>query len=162
LAKKLNISKSEHKLTLIGLACSAADYRLLYFVGKVLGFSFSKLADLPLYGKTEKLGDFSFYHFYREDHRLNFYLFANNKEGQIALPAHRNLDYFLLIDSEISPNILRDLLLKIRSIPILQAAMQIPLSSLKDLDLLMEDIELHLIALNKTQKEKVLLWEAIA
>lgn len=159
MAKKLSVSKSvSQKLSLIGLSCLANDYRLLHFACKTLGLSFRKLEDLPLYDKKGKLGDFSFYHFADEDKQLNYYLFANKNQGQIALAAYRNFDYFLLIDEKIPAAFQRQLLNQLRSIPILQAAMNIPVSTLSDPDILMEDIELHLIEIKKANKDKPLLW----
>lgn len=159
MAKKLSVSKSvDHQHSIIGLSCLANDYRLLYFANKTLGFAFNKLEDLPLYGKKDKLGDFSFYHYADEDKQRNYYLFSNKNQGQIAVSAYRNFDYFLLIDDRIDVAFQRELLNKLRTIPILNAAMSIPASSLKDLDLLLEDIELHLIDLRKTEKKKHRLW----
>ena len=159
MAKKLSISKSvNHQHSIIGLSCLANDYRLLYFASKALGFSFTKLEDLPLYGKKDKLGDFSFYHFTDKEKQLNYYLFSNKSQGQIAVSAFRNFDYFLLIDSTLNSVFQRELLSKLRAIPILQAAMNIPSSNIKNLDLLLEDIELHLIDLQKIKKKKHGLW----
>ena len=159
MAKKLSISKSvDHQHSIIGLSCLANDYRLLYFASKTLGFSFNKLEDLPLYGKKDKLGDFSFYHFSDEEKHLNYYLFSNKNQGKIAVSAFRNFDYFLLIDDVIDTASQRELLNKLRAIPILQAAMSIPASTIKDLDTLLEDIELHLIDLQKIKKKKQGLW----
>ncbi len=159
MAKKLSVSKSvNHQHSVIGLSCLANDYRLLYFASKTLGFAFNKLEDLPLYGKKGKLGDFSFYHFSDNEKHLNYYLFANKNQGQIAVSAFRNFDYFLLIDDVIAADFQRKLLNKLRTIPILQAAMDIPTSKIKDLDILLEDIELHLIDLQKIEKKKQGLW----
>jgi hypothetical protein len=155
LAKKLSISKSvSQQHSIIGLSCLASDYRLLFFVSKTLDFSFTKLQDIPLYDKKGKLGDFSFYHFAEEEKHLNYYLFSNKSRGQIAIPAYRNFDYFLLIDDKINAVYQRELLNNLRSIPILQAAMNIPSTNLKDLDILLEDIELHLNNLKKIKKLK--------
>ena len=159
MAKKLSLSKSvDHQHSIIGLSCLANDYRLLYFASKTLGFAFNKLEDLPLYGKKDKLGDFSFYHFADEEKHLNYYLFSNKNQGKIAVSAFRNFDYFLLIDEVIDAVFQRELLNKLRAIPILQAAMRIPASTIKDLDILLEDLELHLIDLQKIKKKKQGLW----
>ncbi len=155
MAKKLSISKSvDHQHSIIGLSCLASDYRLLYFTSNSLGFSFKKLEDLPLYDKNGKVGDFSFYHFADKEKHLNYYLFSNKSRGQIAISDYRNFDYFILIDDKISAVFQRELLNKLRTIHILQAAMNIPITSLKDLDILLEDIELHLINLKKIEKLK--------
>lgn len=159
MAKKLSVSKSvSHPYSLIGLSCLANDYRLLYFASKSLGIAFRKLEDLPLYDKNGKIGDFSFYHYSNEDKQLNFYLISNKSKGQIALSDFRNFDYFLLIDDHLKAAYQRELLKNLRLIPILQAAMNIPTENIKDLDMLMEDIELHLINLRKIQKLKYGLW----
>jgi len=159
LAKKLSVSKSvSQHISLIGLSCSVNDYRLLYFTSKTLGLSFSKLDDLPLYNKKGKVGDFSFYHFLDDDKHLNYYLISNKKNGQIAISDFRNFDYFLLIDERITAGFQNKILNGLRSMPILQAAMAIPIKSLQDMDILMEDIELHLIEIKKSNKENDLLW----
>ena len=64
-----------------------------------------------------------------------------------------------MIDDEIKTPYQKDLLSKLRAIPILQAAMNIPANNLKDLDILLEDIELHLIDIKKMKKEAIL-WTA--
>ncbi|MCD6091677.1 MAG: IPExxxVDY family protein [Bacteroidales bacterium] len=159
MAKKLSVSKSvSHQCSVIGLSCLHSDYRLLYFASKTLHFSFQKLDDLPLYNKKGKVGDFSFYHFEDKVNHLNYYLFSNKNEGKIAVSAHKNFDYFLLIDDVIDTVVQLELLSRLRSIPILQAAMSIPISSLKDLDILIEDIELHLIEIKKQKKDNFNLW----
>lgn len=159
MAKKLSVSKSvSQKISFIGLSCLANDYRLLYFTDKSLGLSFAKLEDLPLYDRNGKIGDFSFYRYTNEDKQLNFYLISNKSKGQIALSEFRNFDYFLLIDNHIKAAYQRDLLKNLRLIPILQAAMNIPIDNVKDLDILLEDIELHLINLRKIEKMKCGLW----
>lgn len=156
MAKKLSVSKSDRQqVSIFGLSCLATDYRLLYFTSKTLGFSFAKMEDLPLYDKKGKLGDFSFYHFEDEVKHLNYFLFSNRNQGHVAISAYRNFDYFLLIDDKIESSLQGELLNRLRSIPVLQAAMNIPLSGLKDLDILIEDIELHLIEIKKKEKKAV-------
>jgi hypothetical protein len=159
LAKKLNISKSEsEQVTIIGISCMDNDYRLIYFMSKALSSSFVKLEDISFYGKEGKLGDFSFYHHKQEDARLNYFLFSNKKSGQIAVTNFKNFDYFLLIIGEIDTLYESFILNSIRNIPILQAAILIPHSGLKNIEYLLEDIEMHLVTLKLSKRENKDLW----
>lgn len=162
MAKKLNVTSTDSKkVLLIGIASLATDYRLLYFIDNLLGFSFVKRNDLPLYGKKDKLGDFSFYEYPCTEKHLHYFLIANKNREQIAIPAYRNFDYFLLIEGELHAPAFQDLLRRLRSIALIQAAMNIPIASVKDLDLLLEDLELHLIELQKSSRDKRKLWPDI-
>jgi len=162
LAKKLNVTSADSKkVLLIGIASLATDYRLLYFIDNLLGFSFIKRNDLPLYGKKDKLGDFSFYEYLCTEKHLHYFLIANKSENQIAIPAYRNFDYFLLIEGSLTADAFQNMLRRLRSVALIQAAMNIPTSSVKDLDLLLEDLELHLIALQKSARDKRSLWPDI-
>jgi len=159
LAKKLSISKSDgQQLSIIGLTSLANDYRLLYFAGKALNFSFTRLEDLPLFGKKDKLGDFSFYHYFQEDTRLNYFLFANKNNEQIAITSFRNFDYFLIISGELNLKFESKLIKLLRTIPVVQAVIPIPSSGVKDIEYLLEDIEMHLVALKLTKKHKQGQW----
>ncbi len=119
------------------------DYSLCFHINNELGFDLINYEDMifDLAGDPEK--GFSWY-FYK-DHKThtNFYLIGNKSEGNILLPSQKTVDFFLLIKDAIDDNYAGKTSAAIRKIVNISAVFQAEMTKIKDMDLLMETIELH-------------------
>ncbi len=65
------------------------------------------------------------------------------------MPSLGQVDFFLLAGDILGENAFLDILKKTRSIPQVLAAYEIDPAKIKDMDLLFEEVELHLLAAGK-------------
>ena len=139
---------------MIGISTSWKDYHLSYYLNKHFQTLFIKHPDIPFYNRKGLIGNFAFYHYYNDDLRMDYYLFANKNEQAIAIPNHKHFEYFILfkLSSYLIP--LQDILKEMRQISGVSAALQIPLKTLKNLPEILEDIELHLLDISSGKQRK--------
>mgnify|MGYP001036228643 CR=1 FL=1 len=144
---------TDEEYLLIGISSSLKDYQLSYHLNKHFQTGFKKMPDIPFYNKNGEIGQFAFYHYFDEDLRMDYFLFANKSANAFAVSAYPHFEFFVLfkLSSFLIP--LEAILKELRSVSHVAAALQIPLSGLKNLEELLEDIELHLLGIS-TQKKK--------
>jgi hypothetical protein len=150
--QKTQPTDEEHLM--IGVSSSLKDYQLSYYLNKHFQTSFKKMPNIPFYDKKGKVGEFAFYHFFDDDLRMDYYLFANKSARAYAVSAYPHFEFFVLfkLSSFLIP--VEAILRELRSISPVSAALQIPLSGLKNLEELLEDLELHLLDISTQQKKK--------
>jgi len=147
---------------MIGISSSMTDYQLSYFLNKSFQTQFKKQPDITFYNKKGAIGSFPFYHFYGEDLRMDYYFFGNKANETIAIPNYKSFEFFILFRLSSYSIPVDEILKEMRQISKIQAALQIPLSTLKNLPEILEDIELHLLDISSTQKKRELshwLWQ---
>ena len=139
---------------MIGISTAWKDYHLSYFLNKHFQTLLSKQTDIPFYNKKGLVGSFAFYHYYNDDLRMDYYLFANKHKQAFAIPNHRHFEYFILfkLSSYLIP--IQGILKEMRQIPGISAALQIPIHTIKNLPEILEDIELHLLDVSSRQQRK--------
>lgn len=154
---KIRLQQSQptnEEYLMIGISCSLSDYQLSYYFNKHFQTCFQKLPDIPFYGKKGLIGHFAFFHYYDDDLRMDYYLFANKSATAYAIPNYRHFEFFILfkLSSFLIP--IEDILKEMRQISYISAALQIPLANFKTLDELLEDLELHLLDISSQQQKK--------
>ena len=155
--KKTKSTHSDHLL--IGISSAYEDFRLSYFLNKRFQTSFIKLPDVPFYNAKGLIGHFNFHSFYNPDLRIEYYLFSNKTKQAVVIPKYRHFEYFVLFKHSSFSVPVEDLLKDLWGIPIVNAAIKIPLENIKTLDNILEDIELHLIDVNaKLNKKEAPQW----
>lgn len=144
---------TDEEYLMIGISSSLKDYHLSFHLNKHFQTGFKKMPDIPFYNKNGEIGRFPFYHYFDEDLRMDYYLFANKSANALAVQAYPHFEFFVLfkLSSFLIPvdSILREL----RGISSVVAALQIPLSGLKNLEELLEDLELHLLDISSQKKK---------
>ncbi|MFZ4520842.1 MAG: IPExxxVDY family protein [Bacteroidales bacterium] len=147
MAKKVFLeTRSEPTLfTLLGISCHLKDFRLSYLLNKNLELEFVKMDDFQGY---------SFY-FCRDEDRFNaYYLLGNRGPESFLLPDFKTVDFFLLLEGPVK-KVQKDLLLeKIRGIQQVLTAFEMRLSTVKNYELLLTDLELHFMNILKVAKIK--------
>lgn len=143
--KKLKLSSlSSDNYTTIGIACHMKDYRFTFFLNENLGFHFKRMNDL-VSGPDKESRGYSFYFFTCPEERRNYYLVSNYHEDGRLIPSEKGADFFLIASDKLPLRPKKKLIGKIQKIPQALAAYEIPQGKVKDLDVIYEEIETHLL-----------------
>jgi hypothetical protein len=145
MAKKIRLtSGSSYDYTTIGIACHMKDYRFVFFVNSQLGFRFKKMDDLVSGAENEARG-YSFYIYANQDDRRNYYLVSNYHEDGRLIPSEKGADFFLIVN-DILPSVQKKgLISEIQKVQQVLAAYEIPAGKVKNLEVIFEEIEMHLL-----------------
>ena len=137
-------SGNTYNYTTIGIACHMRDYRFTFFLNEKLGFQLKRMEDLKL-GIEEGSRCYSFYLHNIPEERRNFYLVSNFHEEGRLIPAEKGADFFLIVNDILPAGQKKQLLSKIQKIPQILAAYEIPSGKVNNLEVIFEEIELHLL-----------------
>jgi len=144
-SKKLKLSSgSSYNYTTIGIACHMKDYRFTFFLNEKLGFHFKRMDDL-VSGSDKESRSFSFYFYTCLEERRNYYLVSNFHEDGRLIPSEKGADFFIIASDNLPVIPKKQLIGKIQKIPQALAAYEIPQGKIKDLDVIYEEIEMHLL-----------------
>jgi len=153
MAKKFRLeSKYDDNYTLIGIASHLKDYRLIWSLNEVFDFSFIKIEDLRAF--NDKLNEMHSYSLFCYEHPETFktyYFIGNKNEKTFLIPEHKQTHYFLLIKGTSSPSMISEAITSIKKIKNVLTAYSIDLASLKNFDLILSDLELHMMEVNTNQ-----------
>jgi hypothetical protein len=158
---RLQLSQpTKEEYLMIGISSSLADYHLSHLLNKQFQLGFMRRPDIPFYSKTGLIGHFPFYSFQDEDLRMDYYIIGNKNLGRIAIKDYKHFEFFILIQLSSYSIAINDILVEMRKLRGLNAALTIPTQQLKSFNEILEDIELHLMEINsKTQKDAMTwLW----
>lgn len=154
--RKLKLDSSFDKdFTLIGIVSHHRDYRLIWFINEKLHLRLVKLDNLKIF--NDKKGEFQEYSLYYFDEPLAFktyYFIANQGEKGLLFSEHRQTNFFLLIKGNVSQEMKNDIVKQIYTIGIILTVHSIPLSSVKNIDNFLSDLELHMLEIQKKEKVK--------
>ncbi len=157
MAKKilLDIRSEPTYFTLIGISCHLKDYRLSFLLNQKLEFSFTKIEDLQSYGAPDKNQAEYSYYYYRDEDRFNAYsLIANRSQDSVLVPQLKQTDFLLLVEGEFKKPQKDMVINTIKSIPSVLTAYEIKLTDIKNYELLLTDLEMHLTKVFRVAREK--------
>ncbi len=146
MAKKLSAKidfSSEY--TLIGISCHLKNYRLTFFLNRQLNIKLRRIDDFTQAGPDKEDLSYSVYFYHCPDTKNNFCLITNHHSEGKLIPTLRSIDYFLLIQNEISQERKKNLISAVKTIPNLLTAYEIELSKVKNIHQLLADLELQFI-----------------
>jgi hypothetical protein len=144
-ARKIKLtSGSSYDYTTIGIACHMKDYRFAFFVNEQLGFRFKRLDDL-ISGDEKESRNYSFYIYINPEDRRNYYLVSNYHEEGRLIPTEKGADFFLIVNDILPASRKKEMISKIQKVPQALAAYEIPAGKVKNLELIFEEIEMHLL-----------------
>lgn len=145
MARKLKLtSGSSYDYTTIGIACHMKDYRFTFFLNDQLGFQMKRMEDL-LFGEGDDSRGYSFYIFKSPEERRNFYLVSNYHEAGRLIPSEKGADFFLIVNDILPASHKKQLISNIQKIPQVLAAYEIPKGKANNLEMIFEEIEMHLL-----------------
>lgn len=153
--KKLQIKFDlQSEYILLGISTQLKDYRLAFHINNDLKLNFIRMDDLLFENEIHKQENkFSFYYYFDEESQNTFSLISNhNKYGKI-LPSAKQIDYFFIIKDHIRSEKKQKYLSTIRKIRNVNATLEIDIKKIKNADLLLSDIEIHITELLRKKKE---------
>jgi hypothetical protein len=125
---------------MLSLASQLKDYRLAYFINESLQLDLIKYDDFSMNTANSA---FSWYFYNEGENGASFYLIGNrNSEGQLLIP-QKGIDYLLLTKELFDEDRLQEMIAALRKINGLQGVFLTNMSSIKNLDLMIEFLELH-------------------
>jgi len=142
---KLEYSNSTDK-NIIGIVCQKPDYWLALQLNKKLTIRLDRQEDIPIY--KERLQSSILFHFFSFINHWGqgIFLLKNYTPFSTLFSKYKNFDYFILLDDSIP---IQEYLLQIRNIQNIDAALTFPLSSIPKIEYFLEDLELHILEINK-------------
>jgi hypothetical protein len=144
-AKKIKLTAGiSYDYTTIGIACHMKDYRFAFFMNEQLSFHFKKDDDL-VSGDEKEPRTYSFYIYENPEDRRNYYLVSNYHEEGRLIPSEKGADFFLIVNDLLPADLKKKIIGNIQKIPQALAAYEIPKGKIKNLEIIFEEIELHLL-----------------
>ncbi|MFO7615275.1 MAG: IPExxxVDY family protein [Bacteroidales bacterium] len=145
MVRKLRLtSVVSYDYTIFGVSCHLKDYRFAFFLNDKLGFGFKRKEDLIFReGADDKA--YSFYIYPHPDERRNYYLVSNYNEAGRLIPSEKGVDFFIIADDLLPAQLKKSLLSKVQSVSQVLAAYEIPKGKVKNLEVIFEEIEMHLL-----------------
>jgi len=149
----------KHKLTgnfapeysVIGITAQARGYKLAMAVNEKLDLHLFRVEDFPGHGKQSS--GFILYEAQEKDTLRMFYLLYNRHPEGLLVPSLKGIDAFVIVFEDLGKQEITDLLNRLRQGTGIQAAYEIRVATIKDFDLLMEDLEVHLLNLKRKPEE---------
>jgi len=147
MAKKLSIPVSlSEEYTIIGIACHLKEYRISFQINQALRIRLRRMEDLII--EEADVADnkqYALYSYDDMDRRFCYLLLTNHHQEGKLLGSLKQTDYFLIISQILSQDELERIILRIRKVQGVLTAYQIHARDVRDMDLLLIDLEMHLM-----------------
>jgi hypothetical protein len=147
MAKKLSIPVNlSEDYTVIAISCHLKEYRISFQVNQSLRIKLKREGDLIM-GGNEKNGqkDYALYSFNNLDQRCYYLLLANHHPDGKLLNTLRQVDYFLIVTQLLSKEDINRIVFNLRNINGVLMAYLVESRKVPDMDLLLNDLEMHLM-----------------
>lgn len=142
----------QSEYTLIGISSQLKEYRLVFHINKELNLNLKRLKDFKAVNGNKNLEDgFSFFYCFNEDSQRDYCLISNINNNGRLLPSEKQIDCFLIVNEKISDNQKKAVLSKIRKISNVYAAFELDIKKIKNTDIFLSDLEIHI---TETLKKK--------
>ncbi len=135
----LNINYSED-YQLLAIVSHLKDYRISFFLNQELDLDLRKYDDLR---PSDNGATYSWYYYSEGDSYLNCYLVSNHHDSGKLIPSLKNIDYLLFVKNPYDDKEVMAMASSIRKIPNVVAVFEQNIPELKNMDVLIESIELH-------------------
>jgi len=142
MAKKLHLKIDYFdEYHMLAIVSHLKDYRLAYHINKKTGSHLKKFDDLTIVNGGEHA--YTWYCCHEKENHMIFYLLGNSDRGAKLIPSRKEIDFFLLIKNAISFDRVNEIAKTLRSIPNVVGVFNQEMELIKDMDVLLEVIELH-------------------
>lgn len=141
MAKKLSLQIDYFEgYHLLGVVSNLKDYTLTFHVNKLLGLDLKKYDDLkPI---PEGKQEYPWFCHWRKEDPVSYYLVGNYHPLGILIPSQKNFDFFILIKNGSEQKIL-EIASRLRTIDKVNGVFQLEMGKIKDMNIIMEILELH-------------------
>lgn len=154
--KKISLQiEPEPDAILVGICSQLRDYRLTWFLNKELGINFIKKENFHFKkSKNDEQKPFSFFYFNDKLNHREYCVVSNQHNNSYLIPGYKAFQYILFIYGYIHPRQKESLIKKIKKIKNVLTVTELDKQKIKNSDLIISELEIHIGALNKKQKEK--------
>ena len=155
--KKLKIEFDiQSEYTLFGISSQLKDYRLVFHINNDLKLNFKRMEDLPIANeKKDQENKFSFYYYFDEESHHTYSLISNHNQNGRLLPSIKQIDCFFIIKDHIKNEQKQHFISSIRKIRNVIAAYELDIKKIKNADLMLSDMEIHITELIRKRKEEL-------
>ncbi|MCF8302014.1 MAG: IPExxxVDY family protein [Bacteroidales bacterium] len=142
---KLEVDYSED-YRILGVSSHLKDYRIAFFLNKVLEFDLRKTTDFLFQQSANQPAlNYSFYHYRTPDAWFVYSMIGNfNAYGRLIVSLWQ-YDYIIFVNGPSEDHEIETSLKAIRSIQHVLTASEIPFDKVKNINHIIADIEMHLI-----------------
>jgi hypothetical protein len=138
-------------ISLIGISCHLKSYRLSFAMDTSLGLAFIRMDDFTVPGNEDGMLGYPFMMVDDDDLKNQFCLVGNHHPQAKLVPSLGQVDFFLMASNPMEAVLTSSIIKKLRSIPQVLAAYQINTAGTKDIDLLLAEMELHLLIAGRSK-----------
>lgn len=155
--KKLKIEfEIQSEYTLFGISSQLKDYRLAFHINNDLKLNFKRMDDINIANeKSNEENNFSFYYYFDEESQNTFSLISNHNQDGKLLPSAKQIDCFFIIKDYIKTEQKQHFLSSIRKIRNVIAAYKLDIKKIKNADLMLSDMEIHITEILRKKKEEL-------
>lgn len=159
MAKKLRVEIDDFQnYGFIAVVSPLPDYRFMFLLNQIFGFSFAKLPDLPVFQeKAEKHHPFPLYYFDDEPDRQELFCIGCRSQGFSILPELRQHDYLIIRAGESTLFDTSAFAARLRKADDIVMASIRSHETLKNIAGVMMDLEMHLLNLQAEEKTRRIL-----
>lgn len=137
-------------ITMIGISCHLKSYRLSFAMNNALKFHFRRVDDFELIAQKGKEAlKFPFFVYDHSDWKNHFCLVANHHPQGKLIAGLGQVDYFLIVKNPMASSSMDEFMADIRKIKEVLAAYEIDSAKTKDVDTLLEELEIHLLNIER-------------
>lgn len=140
LSKNLEYYEGYYMLAIVSYL---KDYSLCYHINNELKLDLVKYEDLVFDIDIVENCIFSWYHFEDKTSGTVYCLVGNKGDNGILIPSQKTVDFFLIIKNPANNELIKSMASRLRKISEITAVFDINMQQTKDMDLLLETIELH-------------------
>ena len=140
--KTLKLKIEDHiNFKIIGISSHENDYRLVWSINEMLKIQFVKIENLIVHiQKLKEDLEFSRYLYHDEDRYLKLILISNRCPDGFLFPEVKNLDFVLQIMGEIHDAELKEMVKKLKTVPVIATALILSPEKIKGIgNILAED-----------------------
>jgi hypothetical protein len=128
---------------IIGINTTNRDYKLAWHLNNELKTDLSKEADIAVPSPNSEAQTFPFYYYHAGENQNIFNLIGNRSSDSLFTSMKTKTDFFLIIRNSITAERVSEIIQSIKRIPGVQLAYKIKPANEKNIDWMLEHIELH-------------------
>ena len=141
MAKKLKLDFDYFEdYNLLSISSTMKDYTLAFHINKNLEINLKKYNDLVVNGR---LAAYPWFYYSEGVNFPTFYLIGNNHPDGKINPAHKGIDYYLLVKELFDDDMLNHYASVLRKVAGIIGVFNTNMSTIKNMDVMIESVELH-------------------
>ncbi len=155
MAKKKNLKlTTDFDVSIIGIVSALPLYKIIHYINEKTFLRFICEEELGVYyPQTDDIIPFPFYYYTSEELYTDFSFVANNSQSLKLFASHKIFSAFIFVQGGLTDKQLKNIVSSIHAIEGIQIASLIKQSDIKELNAVLEDLEMHLLSLKKQRKE---------